>query len=167
MEHLRIGNLITSPQQRDAIHIAIAPVEAVHEFRPGQLVTIKDDKAYSCLTPANATGIVDPFLRTLILPGSKFWIFMFPGSIQSLRHEWTHPAFKNPTLFTAEIQTSKDWLINFAIQESTDLEDLLRAAEEGWTANGNGINVPDEFWLHYFLYTGRQGDKREYFSCSC
>lgn len=165
MDYLQIGQIIKYPQQRDAIHVAIAPIEAVHEFNPGQLVKVQDNKAYSTISKKNATGIVDPFLTIKVKPGEQFWLFLFPGSIHSLRHDWSHPSFTT----TKQVPNldAKEWLNNFAINNDTDLEDILRAAEEGWTSNGSGITVPEEFWIFYKLYTGKDGVKTDYFSCSC
>lgn len=37
-ESLGLGKIITTPQQRDAIHVAVAPVVANSELKPGQRV---------------------------------------------------------------------------------------------------------------------------------
>lgn len=94
-----IGKLITSPQERDAIHVAVAPVVADCErLYPGQPIRPAVDapgiyRVKSCPRD-EAVGIVDPFLREPVYPDQGFWMFLLPGSITSLRHDWTHPAFQ-------------------------------------------------------------------------
>lgn len=90
-----LGRLITNgDRRRDAIHIAVAPVTAAGRLAPGQhvgFVTAGDTETVgACETPI---GIVDPFLPGDVLPGQRFWLFMYPNTVTSLRHVWTHPAF--------------------------------------------------------------------------
>ncbi|MFO0822607.1 MAG: hypothetical protein U0792_05710 [Gemmataceae bacterium] len=54
-------------------------------------------------------GIVDPFLREAVRPGQRFWLFMYPNTVTTLRHEWTHPAYA--TTSTQEVNaTIKEYL---------------------------------------------------------
>lgn len=87
---------------RDAIHVAVITVTASPTLRRGQKVFIwsKDDGKLLA-SPAGsegvgeeADGIVDPFLDVeLVLSGQRFLLCLFPRTITSLRHSWTHPAF--------------------------------------------------------------------------
>ncbi len=88
-----IGKLIEGADaRRDAIHVAVAPVEAAEELGPGRHVALRAGKAVHA-TGDDGIGIVDPFLRAPVLPGQRFWLFLYPNTITSLRHVWTHPAF--------------------------------------------------------------------------
>jgi len=81
--------------RRDAIHIAIAPVTASGELRPGQHVGPLPDGRFGVVE--KPIGIVDPFLPGPVQDGQPFWLCLYPYTITSLRHVWTHPEFK-PTL---------------------------------------------------------------------
>lgn len=86
-----LGNLVQEPARRDAIHIAVAPVEAGYDLQPGEHVGIEHGKAVSHV---ETIGIVDPFYKGTVHRGERFWLFLYPGTITSLRHVWTHPAFQ-------------------------------------------------------------------------
>lgn len=88
-----VGRLVTDPNAgRDAIHIAIAPCIAPEVLDPGVPV---DADGHS--SSQRAVGIVDPFLEQRVNPGEGFYIFLFPNTVTSLRHEWEHPAFPKVT----------------------------------------------------------------------
>ncbi len=93
-----LGKLIEGTAFRDAVHVAVAPVEAGEIVHPGDRVWLRDDGTVSISTVGDhkAVGVVDPFLEeaTAVPKGAKFWLFLFPGTVTSLRHSWTHPAFK-------------------------------------------------------------------------
>ena len=91
----RLGQLIEDgDRRRDAIHIAVAPVTAAQRLAPGQHVGLVKEGNLELVGPCDRpVGVVDPFLREDVQPGQRFWLFMYPNTITSLRHVWTHPAF--------------------------------------------------------------------------
>jgi hypothetical protein len=93
-KRLKLGQIITDEQQRDAVHIAVAPVIAAVRLTPGTHVHIVDRRARRSVKGDVPVGIVDPYLRESVSPGQRFCLFLCPGSITSLRHEWSHPAFQ-------------------------------------------------------------------------
>jgi len=87
-----LGKLAPEGAQRDAVHIAVVPVVAATELAPGDFVGVLEDGRASGAAPR--VGIVDPFLDDFVRAGDRFWLYLLPGSITSLRHHWTHPSFK-------------------------------------------------------------------------
>ena len=92
----RLGQLIEDgDRRRDAIHIAVAPVTAAEPaYAPGQHVGLVQEDNLELAGPCDrAIGIVDPFLAEEVEAGQRFWLFLYPGTVTSLRHIWTHPTF--------------------------------------------------------------------------
>lgn len=180
---LKIGQIITDPQEKDAIHMAIAPVVAREKLCPGDRVGPYDDEEYG--EHNNPIGIVDPFLNKNVKKGEKFWLFLFPGSITSLRHDWTHPSF-NPTAVIklkpydpptkSVVSRDEQWIRDYADGENIGYDELMVAADnyqqtgEYFSDGGRfeGMWIPDEFWIHWETVTGKVAkDKGSFFSCSC
>lgn len=171
-----LGQLITSPQQRDAIHIAVAPVVAATYLYPAQHVGFVGndrEEVGPCETPV---GIVDPYLTNPVIPGQQFWLLLYPNTITALRHDWTHPAF-DPV---PEIAESRSWIELFAAEIGQTYESLMNAATE-WVKEGNytkdnsqeylraGNEQWSIFWKHYEIVTGTKVEYPEpgFFFCSC
>lgn len=87
-----LGMVHFREEKRDAIHLAVEPVEASEELVAGETIIIKDGIAYPA-PRATAQGIVDPFLATRVSKGQRFWFVMMPRQVQSLRHVWSHKDF--------------------------------------------------------------------------
>jgi hypothetical protein len=87
-----LGMVHFKPEARDAIHLAVEPVEAGENLSPGDHVSLTDGKAYFTGT-AKKVGIVDPFLPAPVKAGDRFWLVVYPRQISSLRHVWEHPDF--------------------------------------------------------------------------
>tara|TARA_R110000751_G_scaffold45158_2_gene102762 strand:- start:946 stop:1452 length:507 start_codon:yes stop_codon:yes gene_type:complete len=156
-------------EERDAIHLAIAPTVAGVMLRPGQHVLLRHGKAYR--TDDNAIGVVDPFLKSEVQAGESFYLCLNPGSITSLKHSWTHPAF-------AELDDIYASLAAIGAEYSINIEQIIEACEA--TADGEsygfyGDNGPDMMREErsriadlYYKLTGVLLDFEDvYFSCAC
>ena len=92
-EIVRLGQLLGSAEQRDAVHVAVIPCVAGIELQPGDHVGVFMGKNGYIADPfVEAVGIVDPFLTHPVGPQHRFYVMLYPNTITSLRHEWTHPA---------------------------------------------------------------------------
>lgn len=170
-----LGKLITDEQERDAVHIAIFPAIAGEKLYPGQHVYLLNGKAV--LGAANTLGIVDPFLKEPVYPDTKFWLCVYPNTITSLRHNWTHPAFarpiKNLDSDSEQVKESKRWLEEMAEHGYVTYEELLDMADKREFRFGTEMyDYPKEqFWQHYQIVTGQVVGisviEDTYFSCSC
>jgi hypothetical protein len=97
MEAIKLGRLITDPDAgRDAVHIAILPVTTAQILQPGERVGFVDDEQELVGRVENYIGIIDPFLSGPIMPGTRVHLCLFPQTITSLRHVWTHPLVNSP-----------------------------------------------------------------------
>lgn len=98
----KLGKIIEDGERRrDAIHIAVAPVMASTALKPGDHIGLVEDGNTELAGPCeNNIGIVDPYLTADVEEGQRFWMFLYPQSITSLRHIWTHPEFQFRSLKT-------------------------------------------------------------------
>lgn len=172
MQELGLGELITKPQNKDAIHVAVAPVTAAMRLSPGEHVGIIGDKIGRCDKPI---GIVDPFLKTRVLPDEQFWLFLYPNTVTSLRHEWTHPGFSAKGDVGSP---SKNWIRSYADSIGVTYDELMEGASEFVTHDEylcqgkrfRGVYLNDNFWPHYQVVTGEtvpEEKQQSFFSCSC
>jgi hypothetical protein len=96
MDNLGIGKPITTHQERDAIHIAIIPVIAGETLNPGQAVGVAEtygENTHTAYINEKPVGIIDPFLTRRIGQGETCWLFLYPNTVTSLKHNWSHPEF--------------------------------------------------------------------------
>lgn len=181
MNEPKLGQLIEGVVPRDAIHIAVMPLLCGDaELAPGTHIGVDGDYARSW---SSKIGVVDPFLKAPVKFGERFWLFLYPGTITSLRHEWTHPAIKSAVVATNE---SEAWITGFAAELDQTYSRLMDAAEQ-WVATDNGewggeytMDNSERykdidsakwaiFWQHYEILTGKRPKDVDVcpFTCSC
>ncbi len=190
-DQIKLGVLIDEFQHRDAIHIAVAPVVAAEPLKPGQHVGFVQDGdtaivgpiADGSRSPQNKAviGIVDPFLTVAVKKGDRFYLFLYPQTITSLRHEWTHPAFGlESTIMPPTKSASVLWIKEFADELDQTYNRLMDAAQlwvddEDYTFDNSerykrvdGAKWPI-FWRHFEVVTGTKvkDHNAHFFTCSC
>jgi hypothetical protein len=190
-----LGNIITDKDVgRDAIHLACEPVIAGVPLFPGQHIGRLKDGRYG---PAaeKLVGIVDPFLTHQVLIDQKFLLVVYPRTITSLRHVWSHPDFVEDVdqreeaakkyynrdekeaalerLFVAANDFGETLDPVVSAQNVVDAMDYGYITVYGTDAYGK-IDIPTELWYLYRAAYGRTAaydpsntDDGVYFSCSC
>lgn len=183
-----LGTIITSDEKRDAIHLAVEPVQATVSVRPGQGVNARGEPV------APFVGIVDPFLDVdLVKPGDWFWLVVSPRKIKSLRHVWTHPDFPEemtgPELerwldkASVSKEKSEQWLRDYCAKGDgpssyytlmEKIEDHVKYGGDDEYLHFSGSDAHGEIdpqvWVHASVVLGVPipEDKRATsFSCSC
>ncbi len=164
-----LGSIIGASEKRDAIHLAVEPIEAAEDLLPGLHVGIVEGKASRY--GSKHVGIVDPFLLRTVKKGERFWLIVYPRQITSLRHVWEHPDFA-PSEFAPGEKTQKEaseqWLRKFDLIENAKLylSDNDYWCEERFEGEGIG----DDFWVHFENVTGIKKPSdvgSNFLSCSC
>lgn len=178
-----LGKIIKKEDaERDAVHIAVAPMVAAERLYPGQHIglTYGSGSTKASSRAKKLIGVVDPFLDHHVESNQRFWMFLYPMSITSLRHKWTHPDFGAAHGMSEGEEVAKDaaerWMRSYADQNRVEYDELLRRAaahvESGdyWSEGGRfeGMHADDEFWNNYEHITGSKVEKRGgLFSCAC
>ena len=178
-----IGSVLPKGHQftRDAIHVAVMPVIAGEDYmHRGDKVKIKFGTTNVVLSDEynddDYLGIIDPFLpERTIREGDAIFVFLRPGTITGLRHEWTHLILdcEPASLSEAEI-----WLHEFAERWRFDYEEMIREAmsKDGCiVARGRDLHSAGEldhgeeerFWECIKSLTGKDKDESVSWSCTC
>lgn len=179
----QLGRLIEEGAQRDAIHIAVAPVRASMALEAGELIGLIEgsQELVGTVEPSRCIGIVDPFLKRNVRTGDRFWMFLLPNTITSLRHNWTHPAFEAEPESTKS--ASERWMLAWAVKnmsedwygdgEKRSAEVAYADAIEAGRSHNIGPyedardRINDEWWSHWEAITGESADRETYFRCAC
>ena len=179
-EEIKLGKILEIGEgAKDAIHIAVAPVVAGEDLEPGQHIGV--DKFGFATSNAFLIGIVDPYLAEGPYKGQRFYICLYPYTITSLRHEWTHPNFPMSEKQLSEREQSERWLREYAMRmnsydnpeiafqrliEGLKTKDII---SHGTDLHGfYELDDPDELKEYAERYLGIKINWGEYnFSCSC
>lgn len=181
-----LGTIIGPDEKRDAIHLAVIPVQAGQWLMVGADVGIgPDGKAWNG-RGLKQIGIVDPFLSDGPQQGEWFWLVIYPRQITSLRHVWTHPDVREDNTVTEalpvepDIATSERWIREYLANEDNDCpsyERLLEAVQRNDDSEylyvrdeSSHGRISPELWEHLEIVLGTHipGDRRpQYFTCSC
>lgn len=197
-----MGKLIPAGTKRDAVHIAVAPVvNRYHRnLSAGDHVAWHPDHVGTGVIQAGsgrkAIGIIDPYLSCTMGPGERCFLFLYPMTTTSLRHQWTHPDFPEEDVVVSVPETdSEAWITNWLstseishvsyekfmqalktpgeyvkFGSEEDGDDYSIMIDEYINSGGSDAHgvVPDELWDHVENVLGKKLRTRpEYFSCSC
>ncbi len=179
---VQVGKILNTDHYRDAIHVAIAPVTAAVDLKPGQHIRFVNkgdtENVGSCnALDIDAFGIVDPYLTKTVKKGHRFFAFLYPNPVTSLRHCWTHPAFKDEGKVDERKVASLAWFRSHEHEYGFDTDNLIAAVLRGEGYCFNDDAGPDfarssEFWHHMMIITGKdfdvdtENDKYQ-FRCAC
>lgn len=162
--------------KRDAIHIAIAPVEAMEDLEPGEHVCLVRDCYHAMGSGSSCVGIVDPFLRDTVKKGEIFYIFLYPQTVTGIVHQWKHPAFNEeniPPWIKGDTSVHVGYLKKVAEDMSMSYDELISAATN-YVLNGtyveswNDIDNIELFWWNFEKVTGHVvRDKTDSFYRCC
>lgn len=167
MSEIKLGQLIEGLGERDAVHVALAPVIAAQRLAPGQHVGLiqahNTELVGVCSEPI---GIVDPFLDHSVERGQRFYVMLYPNTVTGMRHQWEHPAFPPPGT-----QESEDWMRDLADELGKDYIDLLGEIGGGSVYTGSeeryGVRENEDIRRHYRIITGVDAPSEIHFRCAC
>lgn len=192
----KIGKLLDESQKRDAVHFAVAPVMAAGPIHPGEPIGFAEEGNVELVSREGKykkIGIADPFLKGPLKNGDRFFMFLYPNTVNGMRHDWSHPAFEaaqvhavTEALTGESKKKAEQWLRNFARRWKFNYSDLIAMAlqtneENDWryvTANGRDLhsrselgNDYEEFWRKIEILYGKKFDEEHKdglkWSCSC
>ena len=180
-----LGSIIDDKAKRDAIHLAVEPAVAGCKLGPGDDVGRLPNGTYGCIGHGgNFLGIVDPFLKSKVMPGERFWLILYPRQISSLRHVWSHPEFVDEAeikavmmpnakeiaaqhkshiqKIEAAIGVARNRLEGFASNLNVYYAELIEHATayvqhgEYWSEGEKfeGVDMPSTFWKDFETVTG-------------
>lgn len=77
---------------RECVHCPVMVVTSDSEVIPGEHVKFIDNDCENRVLPwfcvEESHGIADPFLRSYIPPNTPFLMFLLPGKVKNIHHEF-------------------------------------------------------------------------------
>lgn len=167
MSDTKLGELITGKGERDAIHVALAPVTAAERLKPGQHVGfVREHNTDLVGVSSSPVGIIDPFLERSVERGQRCYLVLYQNTVTGMKHQWEHPAFGKP-----EVSASREWLEDLASEIRMSYADLLSEIPQGCIYTGDremyGVRESEDIRRHYENVTGERAPEEVYFSCAC
>lgn len=187
-----VGKKLPEYVERDAIHIAVLPVvlgpPVLDIYLSGDPVRFIGDSTILVTQcdehDSNSIGIIDPFIKEPPKEGDRVFVFMYPGTITGLRHQWSHPMVNDDTTPRSDLsalrRVSELWLREFAARWCFDYDELIRdAASSGHRVLCAGRDMYGDlsdsekamFWNHLSLVVGKVIDEEHreatIWRCAC
>lgn len=187
MNHeVKLGEVLHGFHDRDAIHVAIVPCIVGEEYgmSPGERVRLAYGTTNVAIREGKEwIGVVDPYLEHHPTKGEQVYVFLKPGLVTGMKHQWRCPLFDSPQIPESEAER---WLRKFADEWGFDYDEMLSIAtspmsgewDDYITAHGRDLHSADElghdlqlFWDNVQALTGRTFDQEHRdkigWSCSC
>lgn len=176
-----LGTTFDEDHGRDAIHLATIAVTSDDMVFPSQHVSLVGPGKVGPY--GDTIGIVDPFIRGPVPAGRRFWLVLYPRTITSLRHVWTHPAFAEDAKQTSGASYSEEWMRRWAqehmsadyygggdrLSPEESYENAILAGRELYLGPYEDArdHIDHEWWGHWEAITGEKGQPDQYFRCAC
>lgn len=185
-DNIQLGQLIdplTKPQ-RDAIHIAVMPIQTNwSDFKPAQPIHIdakREAHRVDDTHPQNA--IIDPFLKESTgFDRVWVWAVLLPNTVIGMRHHWLHQTIPDSdgTVVDANMSEAERYLREAAGVVGRNFERFIYDLDDYFEDSGNYIHMGENedyknldwsvVWEHYKTFKGvelRDGLYCPYL-CSC
>lgn len=175
-------NLFENPtpdSKRDAIHVAIEPAVAGANINLWHKWIRKFNGEWFPCGEQEAHGIVNCWRSEHLSKGDVFWAMIKPGTVNGMRHHWSHPELDEETPKKPTREESREWLENYTnTHDCPSLDEILEALsgdpnyridDEYFHCDGRDAHgfITPEFWFHIENLTGFKTDKPGNWSCSC
>ena len=155
MQPTVLGTVPDEGMGRDAIHIAVLPTRTKGQMYPGQFVRVgklNGEYTVGMAHPEEGShGIIDPYLERIIPAGDLVWVLLLPGTVQDMRHHWSHPEIdalaENVTEGKLSEGAARRYLqgvaasIHVGIEEVLEAGDTVESKGEDYLMPGEGIDT--------------------------
>jgi hypothetical protein len=110
---------------KDAIHVAIVAVRAGKPTKPGERCKLNEHR--EAVPDEKGVGVADPFLKSNVPVGKKFWLLLAQDQVPNVQHTWEHPKVSFAPPEREPEQNS--YLLGYAKDLGLTYEQLMEACE--------------------------------------